>query len=228
MRVALCVIATNHYRRYLKTLLESATRHFCGGHEVTYFVFSDAWPADLPATRRVIFVPLAHSNWPGPTLYRYHTMLGVKRLLEEQDFVYYCDADMRIVRPVSDDLFGDRVAVLHFGFRQNRREVFTYETNPDSRACVRPEEGKNYFAGAFQGGASGPYLDAMEQMRAAIDDDLARGIVAKWHDESHWNRYCIDRPPTLVLSQEYCCPPAWRRDTQRIVIVNKKASEVRT
>lgn len=33
--------------------------------------------------------------------------------------------------------------------------------------------------------------------------------MAVWHDESHWNRYCIDHKPTTILSPSYCYPESW-------------------
>jgi hypothetical protein len=55
------------------------------------------------------------------------------------------------------------------------------------------------------------------------------GIVARWHDESHWNRYLIDHPPSLVLSPSYCCYPDGRSAEfePRISVVLKDAALMR-
>ena len=37
-----------------------------------------------------------------------------------------------------------------------------------------------------------------------VTDDLQRGVIALWHDESQMNRYLIDNPPTLSLTPSYC------------------------
>ena len=42
-------------------------------------------------------------------------------------------------------------------------------------------------------------------MNQAMQDDESRGIIAYASDESYWNRYLIDHPPTLELSPDYCC-----------------------
>ena len=65
----------------------------------------------------------------------------------------------------------------------------------------------------------------MEEMDAAIRDNEQRGITAVWHDESHWNRYLIDHPPTVELSPAYMSPANYYLDTQRIVIVSKNNGE---
>ena len=141
------------------------------------------------------------------------------------------DADSRFVRPVGDEIFGDLVATVHYGFCDSPAKDFTYEYRRTCRAYVPPQQrgrARHYYCGGFQGGAAATYLAATRVMDAAIADDERRGIVAWWHDESHWNRYLIDHPPTVELSHEYMCPEPWRPETQRIVIVGKDNRELRS
>ena len=173
---------------------------------------------------------IAHEPWPGPTLHRYRTMLGAEAELAACDYVYYVDVNSRFVRPVAEEIFGDLAATIHFGFVEQPRWAWTCECRTTSRAYVAPREklrARHYYAGGFQGGRAGVYLDAMRAMNAAIADDERRGITARWHDESHWNRYLIDHPPAVELSHDYMCPPSWRPATQRIVIVGKNNQELR-
>ena len=243
MKVALCVIATGKYTRFLACLLESAAEFFCAGHERRVLVFTDA-PGDaetrgrgdaeillsprLPLSPSPRLLATPREPWPGPTLHRYRTMLRAAGELLDCDYVYYVDVDSRFVRPVGSEIFGDLAATLHFGFHDRPRSHFTYEDRPASRACIRPHEGRRYYCGGFQGGRAETYVEAMRAMDAAIAADERRGITAWWHDESHWNRYLVDHPPTLELSLDYTCPPQWRPETQRIVIVNKDCRELRS
>jgi FkbM family methyltransferase len=56
----------------------------------------------------------------------------------------------------------------------------------------------------------------MQEMAAEIDADLKRGVIAQWHDESHWNAYLAKEPPQVSLPPPYCwgepegCPPGTR------------------
>ena len=52
-----------------------------------------------------------------------------------------------------------------------------------------------------------------------IDADAAAGIVPRWHDESAWNRYLIDHPPTLTLGCDYCRPRASRPIRRRLLLL---------
>ena len=180
------------------------------------------------ANCKLQIVNTPHEPWPGPTLHRYRTLLQAAEALADCDYVYYVDVDSRFVRPVGAEILGDLVATIHYGFCDRPRKTFTYEYRAASRACVLPHEGRRYYCGGFQGGRSDRYLAAMRAMDAAIADDERRGVTACWHDESHWNRYLIDHPPSVELSHEYMCPAGWRPQTQRIVIVGKNNREVRS
>ena len=231
MKVALCVIATGKYKQFLSDLLATADEFFCRAHERMLFVFIDQSCLCLPEVAAAIELRhAAHEPWPGPTLHRYRTMLRAAGDLAAGDYVYYVDVDSRFVRPVGDEIFGDLAATVHYGFVEKRRCEWTLDCNPNSRACVGPRDRwrpQHYYAGGFQGGRAGVYLDAMRAMDAAIADDESCGVTAWWHDESHWNRYLIDPPPAVELSHDYMCPPQWRPETQRIVIVGKNNGEVR-
>ncbi len=84
-------------------------------------------------------------------------------------------------------------------------EAFPYETNPQSRAYVsRKEQGASYFAGGFFGGSQNGFTHIIKETTQRVLDDLSHGVIAVWHDESQWNRYCIDYKPTKILTPSYC------------------------
>ncbi len=59
-----------------------------------------------------------------------------------------------------------------------------------------------------QWGTAKDYL-AMAQICARnIRDDYDNGIIARFHDESHINKY-LRSHPCKILSQEYCWPEEW-------------------
>ena len=60
-----------------------------------------------------------------------------------------------------------------------------------------------------------------------VNTDMSNGIVAVWHDESHWNSYLINNPDSYKeLDSPYCYPEGWGLTTpQRITSVNKNNKE---
>lgn len=205
MRIGLLTIATGKYDRFINRLHGSAQTWFMKPteHEVKSIVLTDS------AIRPVLanYFPVGHLSWPGPTLFRYHMMLGIRDwLLENTDYLFYCDVDMEVVSPVGNEVLGDLVATIHPGFWYKSRYEYTYETRPQSLACVYPWEGKRYYAGGFQGGRTAKYLEVAEIVRSRIDADARNGITAVWHDESHWNRLLVATPPTIELDPGYCYP----------------------
>lgn len=222
MRIALCVIATGKYLEFVPPLMAGMTAHFLPGHVVMPFIFSDHKPSQWP----IYSVP--HEPWPGPTLHRYHHMLTAEKELSGFDYVFYIDADMLIVDTVGDEILGELVATIHPGFAGKHRGVFTYEKRRESAAYVAPNEGRFYLAGGFQGGEAPTFISAMKTMRDAIDEDKRNGITAIWNDESHWQRFCIDHPPTVILPPIYCCPETWTMDGRKILALDKDHAAMRS
>lgn len=202
-RVGLLVVATGKYDALVAPLIESADQYFCPEHDVTYFVFTDG---TIPARDDVVRIEQNRLGWPYDTMMRCKMYAQAADRLIDMDYLFACDADMRFVDTVGDEILSERVATQHPGFIGKRG---TYETRIVSTACVQDNEGAYYFAGGFYGGSRTAFLKMARAMHAAIREDLLDGLVAVWHDESHLNRYFIDNPPTKILSPSYCYPESW-------------------
>lgn len=202
MKIGIVIIATNKYAPYIDPLIDKINQNLLVGHEKHIFVFTDA---ERESTADITFIKEQHRPWPCMTLFRYDMIRRIGASLKPMDYVYYIDADMDIIKPVGDEILGDLVAVEHYAFFKRDRRLFTYETNPASTAFMPPNWGALYYAGAFQGGRTAVYLNVVNELAKRIDIDYGRGIIAKWHDESHWNRYLWENPPTKTLSPSYCC-----------------------
>ncbi|MEK6880427.1 MAG: hypothetical protein AABY22_12495 [Nanoarchaeota archaeon] len=145
-------------------------------------------------------------EWPLPTLFRYHTFLQQEEKLSEYDYIFYCDIDMIFNNYIGDEIFGEGLtAALHpmYALRHNFNAPF--EPNPNSAAYVPFYN--TYYAGGFQGGKSADFIKAMKAMRRTIDLDFENNnYIARWNDESHWNKYLRDNPPSITLSPAYIYP----------------------
>jgi hypothetical protein len=91
-----------------------------------------------------------------------------------------------------------------------------------------------YAAGGFQGGKSENFIKAMKTLKRAIDQDHSHNYIARWNDESHWNRYLYDHPEEIgvVLDPGYIYPDSlineyyvkiWGRNYEpKIITLTKK------
>jgi len=202
-KVGLLVVATGKYIQFVEPLIASADRYFCNNHKVTYFVFTDG---NVPQRSDVVKIEQERLGWPYDTMMRCGMYADQCQLLASMDYLFACDADMRFVDMVGDEILSARVATQHPGYVGHRG---TYETNTRSLACVKNNEGESYFAGGFYGGSTQEFLVMNAHMIANIKRDLKNNIIAVWHDESHLNRYFIDHKPTKILTPSYCYPESW-------------------
>lgn len=228
IRVGLIVIATNKYIQFAKPLYDSMQKYFLNKPDVerTMFLFTNQ-----PAFRGPVIIRQNHEPWPYMTLKRYEIFYSHKLYFNEMDYLFYCDVDMLFVDKVGREIFGERVATCHPGFWNTSRQTFPYETNPQSTAYIGPHEGNRYFAGGFIGGARQKFLEMARSIAMRINEDLSRGYIAVWHDESHLNRYLIDYPPTQILNPAFCFPEAdWAQNlpfSKILVALDKNHEELR-
>lgn len=234
------------YWPYLKQVIEGAKVLFLPGHEVEILAWSDL--PNFPETKNETYgadkvFPVESQEWPYPTLMRYHMLLAEEEYLNKFDYLFYLDADMKIVNVVGDEILGNGItAAQHPMYALRQNFWYPYEPNPDSSAHIKQtgnltqKDGKPMFqplyaAGGFQGGTTAEFIKAMRWMKKSITDDLSKNYVARWNDESHWNRYLFDNPPSIVLSPSYVYPDSmieeyykklWGRDyVPRIITLTK-------
>lgn len=238
-----CICLNKNYWEYLTPMIESARKFLLKGHDVDFVCWTDM-PPETKIDAKII--PTEPFSWPLPTLHRYHLFLREEKLLSEYDYIYYVDADMKFVSKVGDEIFGDLVGAVHPMYHIRQNYVPPYEPNEKSTAFIPrtgqviTENGKKrfqplYFAGGLQGGRSDVFIKAMKVMKDNIDKDFAENnYIAIWNDESHWNRYCFENPPDVVLNPSYVYPDslineyyvkAWGRNyVPKLMTITKKFS----
>jgi histo-blood group ABO system transferase len=197
VRTALIVIATGDlYRKHAHKLIASAHQFFVP-HDVV--LFTDK-PEEFEGFKPITIPDL---GFPRATLLRYHMIHAASARLQSFDYIFYSDADMLFVAPISgEELFSDGItATEHPGYTGLRG---TPELNPLSKAYCPYI--RTYFCGGFNGGTSAAFLAMAGTLRTAIDIDTKNNIMAIWHDESHLNRYLYDHPPARILNPSFCYP----------------------
>jgi glycosyltransferase involved in cell wall biosynthesis len=227
-KIGILYICTGNYTLFWKEFYLSMEKNFITDAEKHYFVFTDSTTIDFenenPCIHRI------HQNdlgWPDNTLKRFHMFLKHENVLQSMDYLFFFNANLQVLKNVTSDEFlphGDEtlVATLHPGFFNKERSKFTYENNPKSKAYISKDQGTYYFAGGLNGGITGHFIDAIKIMMENVDTDESSNITAIWHDESHWNKYLIDRNDVKILQPSYLYPEGWDIPFDQIIRVRDK------
>jgi len=217
MKIAINIIATAGYKKYLKPLIQSAEKYFLPGIEKTYFLYTDlVAPFDLPGIKSH-FIQIEHQPWPLVTLHRYHYISnyflneypGYKNVF---DYIFYVDADALFVYPAGTEIlplsgFGPgMIAVEHCQHVCGDSDKFPFERNYNSCAYIPTGTPATYYGGGFVGGDIGTFISAASWMAMCIDTDKKSGIIPVFHDESILNKYLHINPPAVKLSPSYHWP----------------------
>ena len=245
-KVGLMFVAINPpYWQYAKQVIDGVRHFFLPGHETEIMLFTDMqkYPESKDTNFGATVFPVDTIEWPYPTLMRYQIFLKQEEYLKKFDYLFYLDLDMRIVGIVGDEIFGEGLTMAqHPMYALQQPFWFPFEPNEDSAAHIKQpgrvveKNGKKMFqplyaAGGFQGGKTEAFIEAMKAIQVGIDSDLAKGYIARWNDESHWNKYLFDHPPSVVLDASYIYPDSmienyykkiWGRDfVPRIITLTK-------
>lgn len=234
MKIGLLLIATGKYDVFLQPLIDSVDKYFFKDDAVEIFLFSDKVPNIVHSDRiKIIHIPTEHKPFPYSTLYRYKYFNNSRDLIKNTDYIFYCDVDMKFVDYVGHEILPDDpsglVAVNHPGFAKTggwgSPNMFK-----ESRAYVAPENRGPYCAGGFQGGVTMAYLSACAGLDANITVDENNGVMAEWHDESHWNSFLSAKgyQEVKILSHEYCMSDADISGSPKLLALTKDHGALRS
>lgn len=212
-KIGILYICTGPYVVFWNAFYESFEQHFLPETEKHYFVFTDA--KELYAANhneRIHLIMVEQEPWPLPTLLKYHMFLKQEKQLLKMDYLYQSNANIICEKTVTEEMFlpqeKDRPLffTIHPGYQNEKTYRLPYERRKISKAYVPYNAGKQYVYGAMNGGTATAYLEMIKQVEKQIEEDLKKGIIAKWHDESHINHYAAGHHNYKILSPAYCYP----------------------
>lgn len=202
--VGILLIATNKYKQFVQPLIDSLNENFLTDRELIVFLFTDFPELPLNSSNRLTIKKYKIPNYkfPEATLYRYKifTHLG-SEIYQGCSHLFYMDVDMKVVAPVGEEILDFLVATRHPGFYNGGG---SWGNNPESTSYTSPGNRRRYYAGGFQGGELATFLTVMYLLDKRIDIDKANGVMAEWHDETHWNKYLADSDGFKELTPDYC------------------------
>lgn len=229
--VAMIYICTGKYSVFLDNYLQTCEKYFLPNSNKKYYIFSDTDISDIAKKNNVNFKFIYQEKlpFPLPTLKRFHMINSIKQELINNDYIIFTNANMIFCETVLEqeiipsEEHNFLFAVEHPGY-YNKYDVnlFPYERDLKSSACIDHGFGKKYYQGCFFGGRVKEFLEMSAELQHNIDYDLQIGHMAIWHDESHTNKYFAHMPPRSI-SPSYSYPEDWDlKLSKKIVQLNKE------
>lgn len=227
--IGILYICTGPYYLFWEDFYKSFQEKFLRNTKKKYFVFTDAEHIYAEDSENVQLIKIDNQPWPLITLLRFNTFLSIEPELIKCDYLMFSNANIICDDIITEEEFlprngEDLFVTAHPGYYGKKIYEFPYDRNPKSLAYIPWNCGKDYVIGAMFGGTSQGFVQMSKALKSNIEEDLKKNIIAKWHDESHLNRYVAGRKGVRVLSPEYCYPYGMNVDYEKkISAVSKQA-----
>lgn len=226
IKVAVLYICTGKYSVFWENFYQSSEKFFLRGIEKKYFVFTD--DAGIINKPNICKIYEKSKGFPMDSLLRFQMFLSIKEELDYFDYVFFLNSNMLFIEEVHTEILPLNVssglmATIHPGAYHGKYRLFNYERRKKSKAFIPYESGQKYFyyMGGFNGGRTKDFLKLSSVCNNNIKEDLSKGIIAIYHDESHLNKY-LHGLDILRLSPSYGYPEDSSLPVKpKIIILNK-------
>ena len=227
-KVGILYVCIGRYSIFWEEFYQTSSHYLFPNSDKHYFVFTDDDKLLKTTLPNVTFFHQEDLGWPGNVIYRYDFFYKHKESLNQMDYLYFFNGNYTFVDTIyEEEIFPDSVrneglmCLSWYKDVPSSCENFPYERNPESKAYIPVGEGKQYFQSGFFGGETKSVLQLVDTCKSWVDEDMAKGIIAIWHDESHINKYFIDRNPRIV-GREYGKPERWEKPKNAKAILREK------
>ena len=226
MMVGVLYICTGKYNMFFNDFYYSCEKYFLPRYRKQYFVFTDN--ENLTDAPNVKIIKKECLGFPKDSLFHFDFFLQVKEQLKAFDYVFYFNSNALFLKEVNDGYLPSEKEGYLLGaewvvWKDKSPFYFPYERRKESKAYIEPRKPPyHYYMGGVIGGRSKEFLEMSEILANNIRDDYKRGIIARFHDESHVNRFFRDHK-CKVLTPEYCMPEEWVNGNDMVMILRNKS-----
>ncbi|XP_068275099.1 histo-blood group ABO system transferase 1-like [Nyctibius grandis] len=210
--------AVKKYVQFIEGFMSSANKYFLAGHQVNFYLFTDnpeqISHLQMAPENHLFVIPVRnYSQWQDISMSR---MDIISRYIQSQfqyevDYLYSIDIDVQLFEHIGVEIIDALVGTISSWQYTAHRESKSYETRTESQAAIPKGEGDFYYTASFYGGSVAEVYKLTRACFKGIVKDRENGIEARWHDESHLNKYFLYHKPTRLLSPEYC----WEEELSR-------------
>jgi hypothetical protein len=213
MKITVGFIGTGRYLNFLPSWYENLKKNFIPDVKKQILVFTDG-EGDFPDDVEVY--PQKHLDWPYVTLKRFEILQKARTKISNSDWFVFIDADALVVDTIKKDEFFDE-SKPYFGVHHpchflkmspHNEYPGAFETNPTSTAHVNESDDLSvYYQGCLWGGRVPQVLELIDELNDRVNSDLRNNTIAVWHDESHLNKFFIERKKFVhTLGPEFAYP----------------------
>jgi len=230
MTIGILYIATGKYTIFWKEFYRTAEQYLFPGVTKKYFIFSDMSEIyGAENNPNVVLTSIEHREWPYNTLLRFDLFYNNKILFEGCDYLLFYNANTIFTTEIQPEEILPKaendwlVALCNKDVIKHKTpDEHTYDRNPLSTAYIPLGQGKEYYRGCFNGGRTPEFLQLIKVCKEQTEIDIQNNAMALWHDESHLNKYLIDKSVKIVTSV-YGKHQGWNKPKQAKVIFLEKA-----
>ena len=229
-KVGILYICTGEYVVFWDGFYRSFEKYFLKNSEIHYFVFTDSKELSHEnENKRIHRIYQENLRWPGNTLFRFKIFVDNQNCFLDMDYLFFFNANAECKMVISEESFlpqdKNLLFVKHPGFYSEKPYMFPYEHSKKSKAYLSYMGGEYYICGGINGGKRDSFLELSLSLMRDIDADYQNGIIAKWHDESHINKYLTKLNPEeySILSPAYCYPEGWTIPFEKKILIRNKS-----
>jgi hypothetical protein len=187
------------YAALWKDFYASSEKFFLPNSKKYYFVFTDE--DDVIGKYHNVYVYHQESlgNWVQNAMFRFQAFLDHQKDFEICDYVYFFNANILFKRKVHVKEFiptekdGYLLALAPTLYRGHHKDTWPYERRPESQAFIPYGQGNYYFQSAIFGGRFKEFATLCKTCYDWIQIDAKNNVIARIVDESHVNKYLLDK-----------------------------------
>ena len=219
MKIGILYIGIGRYACFWREFYNSCEMFLLPEGEKHYYVFTDK--DEIQPGERVMVFHQDDMGWPCNSLMRFKMFNRIKDLLQENDYLFFFNANAQVVIPVqAQDILPEAEDYSALCIEDNPAKM-SFESRPASAAYVSNQEATHYFSGALNGGKCEAYLKLIETCEKIVDTDLRNGLMPLWHDESVLNAFLFGKS-VKVMTREMGKPGNWSEPRHAKIILRRK------
>lgn len=225
MNVAILNISIGKYSVFWQEFYQTFEKFFLPNSEKHYYVFTDSIDIEKNTNSSVSVIKQDNLGWPYNTLLRFQMFLKIKTELQKYDYIFFANGNAVLKQELNENFINYRkeiITIVHPGIYGTPKSKLPLERNTKSGAYVKYGEEGMYVQGAFIGGKAQSFLSMAEKLNCLILEDIRKGIIAIWHDESFLNKYIINRKDVQIMGRQYLYYEEYVFPWQPVIMLRNK------